>query len=186
MNIKGNLVTLRAIEHEDRDLLHKWSNDPEITYKLGGWHFPSSKADQLKWIDSLSLDDINKRFAIADQQSQIVGVANLVNINWKDRNAFHGILIGEESSRNKGYGRDAVMAICRFAFEELNFVRLDTTIIENNEPSINLFTKKCGWKIEGVKKNYYFRKNKWSDQLILGITSEDYYQLVKDTNYWNE
>ncbi len=42
MNIKGKYVTLRAIEVEDIPLLHKWANDPDIWYMLGGWHFPSN------------------------------------------------------------------------------------------------------------------------------------------------
>jgi RimJ/RimL family protein N-acetyltransferase len=121
------------------------------------------------------MNDDSQRFAIDNEETKIIGIANLVNINWKDRNAFHGMLIGDKSSRNKGYGVDTVMAICRYAFEELGLIRLDTTIISCNEPSINLYTKKCGWSVEGVKKNYYFRKNTWWDQLILGLTAHDYF-----------
>ena len=40
MNIKGKVVTLRALEMDDLELLTKWSNSPEIWYNLGGWHFP--------------------------------------------------------------------------------------------------------------------------------------------------
>lgn len=36
MNIKGKVVTLRAIEMNDLDLLAKWSNSPEIWHNLGG------------------------------------------------------------------------------------------------------------------------------------------------------
>ena len=44
MNIKGKIVTLRAIEKKDIDLLHKWSNDPEINYMLGWLAFPFKSA----------------------------------------------------------------------------------------------------------------------------------------------
>jgi RimJ/RimL family protein N-acetyltransferase len=36
MNILGKKVLFRAIEKEDLPLLHKWANDPEIWYMLGG------------------------------------------------------------------------------------------------------------------------------------------------------
>ena len=36
MNIRGKKIELKAIEIEDLSLLHKWSNDPEINYMLGG------------------------------------------------------------------------------------------------------------------------------------------------------
>ena len=186
MNIKGKKVVLRAIEQQDLELINKWSNDPEINYMLGGWHFPSSMQDQQKWFNSLSVNNNNQKFAIESEELGLIGMANLVEINWKDRNAFHGMLIGEKNSRGKGYGVDTVMTINRYAFEELGLMRLDTTIIEYNEPSIAVYTKKCGWQIEGVKKNYYHRKNKWWDQIVLGITRDDYDALIEKTNYWNE
>lgn len=185
MNIKGKKVTLRAIEADDLDLLQKWSNDPEINYLLGGWHFPSSSQDQDKWFKSLSLNSTNQRFAIVCESLGLIGMANLVSINWKDRNAFHGMLLGNEATRGKGYGTDTIMAINRYAFEELGLERLDTTMISNNEASIGVYTKKCGWKIEGEKKNVYFRKNRWWNQIIAGITKEDYFNLIKENNYWD-
>lgn len=179
MNIKGKHVTLRAIEAKDLELLHKWSNDPEINYLLGGWHFPSSLQDQHKWFESLNLQSNNQRFAIESSNDGLIGMANLVEINWKDRNAFHGMLLGDEGVRGKGYGTDTVMAICKYAFEELGLKRLDTTIIANNEASIHVYTHKCGWSKEGLKKDFYFRKNKWWDQVILGITAKEYFAWVE-------
>ena len=184
MNIKGKRVTLRAIEKEDLELLHQWSNDPEINYMLGGWHFPSSKQDQEKWFASLSLTSNNQRFAIDTEDLGLIGMANLVDINWKDRNAFHGMLLGNKNTRGKGLGIDTVMAIGRYAFEELGLMRMDTTIISNNEPSLGVYTKKCGWTIEGIKKNYFYRKSQWLDQVVLGISKEDYFKLIKENKYW--
>lgn len=185
MNIQGKKITLRAIESEDLACLHKWANDPDINYMLGGWHFPSSKQDQDKWFNSLSVSGVNQRFAIDTPDLGLIGTANLVDINWKDKNAFHGMLLGDKETQGKGYGIDTIMAINRYAFEELGFMRLDSTIISNNAPSLGAYTKKCGWKIEGTRRNYYFRKNQWFDQIVVGITRNDYFNLVEENQYWN-
>lgn len=185
MNITGKKVELKAIEQEDLTLLNKWSNDPEINYMLGGWHFPSSIQDQEKWFKSLSVNSINQKFGIHVKDLGLVGMANLVDINWKDRNAFHGMLLGDKDTRGKGFGVDTVMSISRYAFEELGLMRMNTTIIANNEPSIGVYTKKCGWIIEGFKKKQYFRKNQWIDEAIVGITRDDYFNLIEKNNYWN-
>src|SRR5690606_14887914 len=185
MNIIGKKVTLRAIEREDLELLHKWSNDPEINYMLGGWHFPSSMQDQEKWFNSLAVGSNHQRFAIDTPDLGLIGMANLVDINWKDRNAFHGMLLGDSETRGKGYGIDTVMTINRYAFEELGLMRMNTTIISCNEPSLGVYTKKCGWVVEGIKKNHYFRKNQWWDEVVVGITKEDYFKLIEENNYWN-
>ncbi len=177
INIYGRYITLRAIEREDLPLLQNWSNDPDIQYMLGGWHFPSSSLVMEKWLNNLQSDHLNQRFAIVGKQDELIGTANLVNINWKDRNAFTGIMLGPEA-RGKGFGTDSVLAIMRYAFEELAFERLDTTIIEYNEPSYRMYTKNCGWKEEGRKKNYYWRKNRFWDQIIVGINRDDYFVLM--------
>lgn len=186
MNIKGNKVTLRAIEERDLEQLHKWSNDPEINYMLGGWHFPSSMQDQAKWFSGLSLMGNNQRFAIETEDLGLIGMINIVDINWKDRRAFTGMLLGDKEMRGKGYGVDAIMTMNRYAFEEMGLRRLDGTMISYNVASINVYTKKCGWVQEGIKKDAYFRKNQWWDEVVVGITSQDYFELIEKNNYWNE
>ena len=54
MNIKGKVVTLRALEMQDLPLLTKWSNSPEIWYSLGGWHFPYSSLSTEEYIKNIN------------------------------------------------------------------------------------------------------------------------------------
>jgi RimJ/RimL family protein N-acetyltransferase len=184
MNIHGKKVTLRAIEEEDLPLLHQWANDPEIWKMLGGWHFPSSFDYQKKWFVSLGADKLNQRFAIEVAELGLIGTANLVDIDWKNRNAFHGIMLGDKAIRGKGYGIDTIMTVMRYAFEELQLERLDGTIIEYNSASLSIYINKCGWKQEGVRRNWYFRNNRYWDRIEMGITRADYFELIEKNNYW--
>ena len=131
MNIVGKQVLIRAIEETDLPLLHKWANDPEIWFLLGGWHFPGSLAETQAWFLHLPQDKLNQRFAI-ELGGQLIGTTNLVEIDWKNNHASHGMVLGDQATRGKGYGRDTVMALMRYAFEELHLERLDSTIIEHN------------------------------------------------------
>lgn len=184
MNIEGRNVVLRAIEEEDLNLLQKWANNPEIQYWLGGWHFPTSLSDQKKWFSGLSVGSNHQRFAIETKDLGLIGTANLVDIDWKNRNGFHGMLLGDKDIRGKGYGVDTVMAVLKYAFEELGLNRLDGSMIEYNEASLKMYIQKCGWKEEGRQKNWYFRKNRYWDKIIVGITKEDYFALIEKNNYW--
>mgnify|MGYP003815487553 CR=1 FL=1 len=80
---------------------------------------------------------------------------------WKNKNAFHGMLLGDKEVRGKGYAVDTVMAVMKYAFEELGLNRLDGSMIEYNEASLKMYLGKCGWKEEGRQRNWYFRKNKF-------------------------
>jgi len=186
MNIKGKKITLRAIEQEDLKTLHQWANDPYINNMIGGWHFPTSMKDQQKWFDNLSVSSLHQRFAIEVNDLGIIGTANLVDINWKDKNAFHGMLLGDKDIRGKGYAVDTIMTIMRYAFEELGLNRLDGSIIEYNEASFGVYIKKCGWREEGVQREWYFRNNRFWNKKIVGVTKKDYDDLILQNNYWNE
>ena len=184
MNIVGKKVTLRAIEEADLPSLQKWSNDPSIQTMLGGWHFPVSEQDQEKWFKSLSFSSVNQRFAIEAPDLGLIGTANLVSIDWQNRNAFHGMLIGEKDVRGKGYALDTLMTLMKFVFDEMGLHRLDTDIIEYNKASLKFYLEKAGWKKEGVKKDWYFRGGRRWDKVVVGITKEDYEEHCKLTKYW--
>ena len=184
MNIAGKQVVLRAIERGDLPALHEWANDPDIQYMLGGWHFPTSMADQEEWYSALSCNSLDQRFAIVAGELGTIGTANLVSIDWKNRNAFHGLLLGDKEVRRKGYGLDAVMVLMRYAFDELQLARLDSDIIEYNDASLKFYTEKCGWAIEGRRTDWYFRRGRRWDKIVIGITRERYLEFADTTGYW--
>lgn len=184
MNIKGKKVTLRAIEESDLEQLHKWANDPGIWHLLGGWHFPSSMEFQKKWFSDLQRDHLNQRFAVDAPDLGLIGTTNLTWIDWKNNHAFTGVMLGKEDALGKGYGVDTMMAIMRYAFEELHLERLDSAVIEYNVPSLNLFCKRCGWKEEGRKARWFFRSGRYWDRIIIGITRGVYEALIAENKYW--
>ena len=184
MNIRGKIVTLRAIEEADLVQLHQWSNDPTIWPLLGGWHFPTSLAATRRWFDGLAGDTLNQRFAIDAAGLGLVGTANLVDIDWKNNHAFHGMMLGAAELQGKGIGVDTVMAMMRYAFEELHLERLDGSMVEYNERSLAMYCRKCNWQIEGRQRNWYFRQGRYWDRIMVGVTRGDYEALLASNNYW--
>jgi len=109
-----------------------------------------------------------------------------MKIDWRNKNAWHGIMIGDKNIRGKGYGIDTVMTTMRYAFDEMGLERLDGQMIEYNEPSIGMYCKKLGWKKEGTLRNWYFRRGRFWDKVVVGITRKDYKKLIKSNNYWGK
>lgn len=184
MNIEGRHVTLRAIEADDLPLLNRWANDPAIQELLAGWHFPTSMKDQAEWAGGLSCNSLNQRFAVHAPELGLIGTANLVNINWKDRNAFHGMMLGDKAIQGKGYGVDVIMAVMRYAFDELGLKRLDGAMVGYNDRSVHVYCNKCGWKHEGVARDAFYRRGRWWDKLLVGVTERDYRELLERNDYW--
>lgn len=179
MNIYGKRILLRAMEPDDMEMYREMANDPEIEWMVGGWSFPISTTEQMRWYERVVVDKSNLRFTIVLANSnEAIGMVNLVNIDWKNRSAFHGIKLVESVPHRKGIGTDAVMTIMSYAFDELQLVRLDSAWTEYNEASIALY-KKCGWSIEGCKKRGVFKRGRYYDRYFGGILCEDYYEAKK-------
>ena len=175
----GEIAVLRPLERRDLPLLQEWANDQSLTNLLGSWHFPVSTDEHGRWFDANVNDFLNRRFAI-EVDGQLIGSANLVSINWKDRNAFHGMMIGDPTFRSRGIGPDVVNTVMQFAFLELGLHRLDSTMISSNTPSIKMYTEKCGWEIEGTKPEWFFRNGNWHDLVIVGITKRRYLEFQEN------
>jgi RimJ/RimL family protein N-acetyltransferase len=185
MNINGRIVTLRAIEERDLELLHKWANDPITQDGIGELHFPSSADFHKAWFQGLKNDSLKQRFAIDAPNGDMIGYSSIVGIDWRNRHAWHGLTIGEEDYRGKCYGVDAIMATMRYAFDELNLERLEGAMIEYNQSSVRLYCSRLlGWTVEGRKRRYFFRKGCYWDQILVGITRQDYLDLIVRSKYW--
>lgn len=183
MNIKGKIVTLRAMSQNDLEMICDMFNDPELENFVVGWAFPLSYEQQAQWFEKNMNDQKNFRFVIETPNDGAVGIATLTNIDWKNRTATHGIKLANKKNRTKGIGTDTVMAIMRYAFEELGLHRLDGSWFDENVASKGLY-KKCGWKEEGVKRSCVFKHGVWRDLTIVGALESDYREAVERLKYW--
>lgn len=172
MNLKGNKVLLRAMELEDMDFLRNMINDEKMEHNVIGWSFPISKYEQERWFESQIQNKNNIRFII-EAEGQTIGLATLTNIDWKNRKACHGIKLFSDVIKGKGYGTDTVIAIMKYAFEELQLNKIYSTILEENEISRKLY-KKCGWTEEGCLRKSIFKNNKYNNEIFVGILKEEY------------
>lgn len=185
MNIKGKFVTLRAIERSDMEFMKEMMNDDYIEDKVVGWSFPISSLQQERWYENSIGNSTQQRYIVETPEDGPVGLATLINIDWKNRHAEHGIKLAHRDFRGKGIGTDTVMAIMRYAFDELQMVRLEGAWFAENTASKGLY-EKCGWREEGCKRNYIFKKGKFRDLYVTGILAEEYYELIERNHYWDE
>lgn len=177
MNLIGEKVILRALEKEDIEFLREMLNDPEMESLVIGWSFPISKYEQEKWYEKTVHDKQNLKFAIQTKEGELIGLATLGKVDWKNRRATHGIKLSKNAPKGKGYATDAVMAVMKYAFEELQLNRLDGSWFEHNIASQKLYTK-CGWVIEGNIRQSVFKNNNYHNEVIVGILREEYYELI--------
>lgn len=186
MDIKGRLVTLRAPEPADVPLLNQWANDPELWQWLAGWHFPYSLQSTDAWVKDRETDARHQVWCMDAPGVGLLGTGSLEAIDWKNRSAVLGMMIGSPAARGKGYALDATHAILRFAFDELGLNRIEGHILAYNERSLGLYEGKVGFRREGVRREAYHKGGRFHDAVIVGMTETDYRERVAASGYWKQ
>jgi RimJ/RimL family protein N-acetyltransferase len=167
--IRGEKVILRAIERTDLERCHRWINDPEVSRYLQVY-LPVSLHEEEKWIENPNQE--GNLFAIEVDGTHI-GNCGLHNIDWKNRHAELGILIGEKDFQNRGYGTDTVKTLLRFGFLTLGLHR-----IELRTYSYNLRAQKCyakaRFKKEGEMREEHFFEGKHHNTIVMSLLRDEY------------
>jgi RimJ/RimL family protein N-acetyltransferase len=172
--IEGKKVRIRALQKSDIAEIMKWINDPEVKSNLL-MRYPVSQYQEERWIETaLGTDNQrNKTFALETKDRVYLGGIGLHKIDWENRNAEVGIVIGKKDYWNKGYGTDAMMAILDFAFNQMNLHRVYLRVFEFNQRGIRSY-EKCGFKKEGILRQDRYRQGRYYDTIIMGILKDEF------------
>ena len=169
----GEKVYLRALEASDiNENYLSWINDAEVTKYMTTGRFPSNMEKLVEYYQHRTASSNHVIFAIIDKESdRHIGNITLNNINWVNRTADSGIMIGEKDFWGKGYGTEAIRLVSDYAFKRLNLHKVTAGIVAIHQASIKAF-EKAGFEIEGQAKSQFFLDGQYYDSLYLGITKE--------------
>jgi len=171
MKLKGQLVTLRALEPEDIDLLYSWENDPEH-WAVSNTQTPFSRFVLEQYISTAHVDIYSAkqlRLMICDREGgKAVGSIDLFDFEPNHLRAGVGILIADKTDRRKGYASEALELLKNYCFEILNLQQIYCNITTDNESSILLF-QKHGFQITGIKKQWIRSGSGYKDELLLQL-----------------
>ena len=179
-DMDGKIVRLRGYEKSDLDAIMKWINDEEVTDLLGGdmLVYPVSTIAEEKFIEaSAGPSDKQKNFAIETlAERKYIGGISFNVIDWRNRSAIVGIVIGDKSSWGNGYGTDPMRVLMRLAFDKMNLHRLQLHVFDYNTRAIASY-EKCGFKREGVLREDHFARGKYHDTILMAILESEYRAL---------
>jgi RimJ/RimL family protein N-acetyltransferase len=165
----GTTTFLRPVALTDAPLFASWVNDPETRRYLLR-RFPISLPEETSWLEKVSRPgpiptDIVLVVCVK-KTGKAIGTIGLHRINWIDRNATTGTVIGSKSARGKGYATDAKMILLRYAFETLQMHKVISHADAGNAASI-AYSKRCGYVVEGLSKEEIYRNGIWTDMVNL-------------------
>jgi RimJ/RimL family protein N-acetyltransferase len=177
MIYNGNLVRLRPPEREDCPLFVSWLRNPDLRQYITIRYV--SGAMEERWVEGL-LDDSCRNppgrlhFVIELlTSSEPIGVVALDNINWRDRDAEVGIIIGNPELWGLGYGSDALLIMLDVGFRWYNLHRIHLYVVHTNKRAIRTY-EKCGFHKEGCLREAAFIDGRYQDLLVMSILNNEF------------
>jgi RimJ/RimL family protein N-acetyltransferase len=173
--LEGSMVRLRALERSDVERAYPWVNDLEVTKYLL-LRYPMSRTQEEKYLTETaeqgnSFGDV--RLAIETKDGVHIGMCGLHRGSPEDRHASLGIMVGDKSLWSDGYGSDAVLALLRFAFDQMNLNKVELGVFEFNERAIACY-RKCGFIEEGRRREHYFQDGRYWDIIDMSVLRREY------------
>ncbi len=169
--LEGELCRLRAPERNDLPTFVKWFNDYEVTeFLLLGP--PMSMESEERWYDGL-LNREGKVFSVDTLDGKLIGNVGIQHIDFSDRKADIGIVIGEKDFWSKGYGTDALRVLVGYLFDELNMERVQLFADSRNKRALACY-KKVGFKQEGLMRHDRWKDGVYVDDVMMSILRTDW------------
>lgn len=174
--IYGEHVRLRAVEREDVNRFYAWVNDPEVTYGLA-LYLPMSNVDEEQWFERATRRDPNEKplaIEVRDGDGwRLIGNCAVFGIEWIERAAELGIMIGEKSDWNKGYGTEVMIMLLRHCFETLNLNRVCLRVFASNTRARRAY-EKSGFVEEGRLRQAAYKHGKYDDVIIMSVLRSEW------------
>ena len=177
--LRGEKVTLRAVEKEDQETLWRYWNDLEVELAGGG--------DPPK---PVSLERLRARFErqereggsdhtgfVIEVDGATIGHCGLFHFDVAARHCELGIGIGEKDHWGRGHGREAVKLLLDYAFRIRNLRRVWLETHASNERAIRAY-RACGFVEEGRMREHVWLAGRYVDSVIMGVMRDEWEEGV--------
>lgn len=167
---------LSGVRPGDKFALLEHFKSKEIYASTLNIPYPYSEADADWWlnrrIESARRQGKEVTFAIRKDDGELIGV---IGADGFEVGASHRAELGYWLAKpywGQGTMTDAVRAYVRYAFDDLNALRLTAHVLEFNVGSARVLEKN-GFKLEGRLRKHFRKEEKLYDAYVFGLLKED-------------
>ena len=173
-------VFLRPAERADIPAFVRWLSDGEVSHNLA-LRAPLSEALEEQWFAGLlerqGKTDYHFVICLIDG-GRPIGATGLHGLNLEDGMATFGIVIGEKAEWGRGYGTEALEAICDFGFGQLRLERIELDVYADNARGRRSY-EKAGFRLEGTLRHGHFSDGRYVDVLRMALLRDEWLALPR-------
>jgi RimJ/RimL family protein N-acetyltransferase len=174
--IYGERVRLRGIERGDLARYYEWINDPDVLQGLSV-NLPMSTVDEERWFDGTTHREQAEKPLANEVQEQggwrLIGNCAFFDFDWTSRAAEFGIMIGDKSVWDQGYGTETVRLLVKHGFETLNLNRIVLRVFDNNRRAVRAY-EKAGFTLEGTLRQAAYKNGAYHDMYVMSVLRREW------------
>jgi RimJ/RimL family protein N-acetyltransferase len=149
----------------------RWFADLEVTRYLI-LRNPPSPGMEREWLDRVARSETDVVWAIL-VGDRLIGNTGIHAIDWRNRHASTGIMLGEKAEWGKGYATEVMRLRTRYAFRELGLEKLSSSALMDNEGSKRALMR-AGYRQYGVSRRDQYRDGRWQDLWLCDVLREEW------------
>lgn len=180
----GTRIRLRAAEKTDIDSFLKWINDPEVTENLM-LVSPMSRIEEERWYENMlerppceHVMVINIKVPENPGEWHSIGTCQFIHIDWRNRSAELGIMIGEKSCWNQGFGTETMRMLLEHGFNILNLHRIWLQVYAKNTRGIHAY-EKAGFIHEGQFRQAHYQHGRYYDVHLMSVLKDEWQSTTR-------
>lgn len=174
-------VRLRSAEPSDAEFFYRWGLDHERARQLEYVWPPRSRSAVTEWVEQQARREFDGEaylWVIENAAGEAVGSIGTHTCNRRVGTFSYALDVATEH-RRRGYGRDAILQILKYYFEELRYQKATVSVHSDNVPSIELH-KGLGYVLEGRLRRTVYTSGGYLDELWFGMTWEEFRERHSD------
>lgn len=178
MILRGNRIYFRELNSNDATEEYcSWLRDPEVNTFLAS--NPCSREELQQYIEQKQKDKNCIFWGIFLNESDThIGNLKLEPVNFEEKKAVIGILIGKKECWNKGFGTEAITLAVDYCFRELGLEEIALGVVKEHLAAIKAY-EKAGFAKQKINEKAITIRGQWHDQLIMVKKKEDGEGILK-------
>jgi RimJ/RimL family protein N-acetyltransferase len=152
------------LEHFGKDEINEYTSDSNVT--------STEEAEELYLKYIAPRPNLFRLGLLMKETGQLIGTLGFYGIDRENKRAIIGVDLMKKHW-GKGLMTEALRALVKYGFEEMDLNRIEATSDPRNLRSLRLM-ERCSFKKEGVLRQRFFYKGSFHDDVVYSLLKEEW------------
>jgi RimJ/RimL family protein N-acetyltransferase len=171
--LEGELLYLAPVRLEDADKFCRWFADAEIAVNLTMFDRQMTKEREEAILSDMVKNNSQIFGIVLNDGDQLIGSCSLFDLDHSDRKAELGIMIGDKTCWNQGYGLEAIELLLDYGFNILNLNNIFLKVFDYNERAMRCYLK-AGFKEIGHHREARIIMGRKYDEIFMDMLASEF------------